>query len=209
MNKTSLVSNDGASWTDMAPLNKTVCLKVYTVEDVTEIINNKDVTVDYTACSYSVKVVTADGRDVGAGENVSFKVNGVTYTRLTDGNGYATLEINLKPGTHTIVSSYRSVNKTNKITVKSIVAAKNVKVKKTAKMLKIKVSLKKVNGKYLKGKKLKLKFNGKTYNAKTNKKGVATFKISKNVLKKLKKGKKYSYKVTYIKDSVKKTVKIK
>ena len=73
----------------------------------------------------------------------------------------------------------------------------------------IKVSLKKVNGKYLKGKKLKLKFNGKTYNAKTNKKGVATFKISKNVLKKLKKGKKYSYKVTYIKDSVKKTVKIK
>ena len=49
MNKTSLVSNDGASWTDMAPLNKTVCLKVYTVEDDTEIINNKDVTVDYTA----------------------------------------------------------------------------------------------------------------------------------------------------------------
>ena len=33
MNGTSLVSNDKNSWTDFAPLNKTVCLKVYTVAD--------------------------------------------------------------------------------------------------------------------------------------------------------------------------------
>ena len=44
---------------------------------------------------------------------------------------------------------------------------------------KVKVSLKKVNGKYLKGKVLKIKFNKKTYKVKTNKKGVATFKITK------------------------------
>ena len=86
---------------------------------------------------------------------------------------------------------------------------KNVKVKKSAKALKIKVSLKKVDGKYLKGKKITLKFKGKTYKVKTNKKGVATFKISKNIIKKLKIGKKYNYKVIYLKDSVTKKVAVK
>ena len=54
-----------------------------------------------------------------------------------------------------------------------------------------------------------MKFKGKTYKAKTNKKGVATFKIKKNVLKKLKKGKKYTYKVSYLKDIVNKKIIIK
>ena len=108
-----------------------------------------------------------------------------------------------------MTTSYGGVTKTNKITVKSIVKAKNMKVKKTAKKLKIRVTLKKVNGKYFKGKKITLKFKGKKYKAKTNKKGVATFTIKKNVLKKLKKGKKYTYRVTYLKDSVKKTIRVK
>ena len=45
--------------------------------------------------------------------------------------------------------------------------------------------------------------------SKTNKKGVATFKVKKNLLKKLKAGKKYKYQVTYGKDTVKKTLKVK
>ena len=61
----------------------------------------------------------------------------------------------------------------------------------------------------VKGKKVALKFNGKTYKVKTNKKGVATFTIKKNVLKKLKAGKKYTYKVTYLKDSVSKKITVK
>ena len=71
-------------------------------------------------------------------------------------------------------------------------------------MLKIKVSLKRVNGKYLKGKKITLRFKGKNYVAKTNKKGVATFKINKKVIKKLKAGKKYKYQVNYLKDKANK-----
>ena len=88
-------------------------------------------------------------------------------------------------------------------------SAKNVNIKKSAKTLKIKVTLKKVNGKYLKSKKITLKFKGKKYTAKTSSKGVATFKIPKNVIKKLKANKKYTYKATYLKDSVKKAVKVK
>ena len=69
--------------------------------------------------------------------------------------------------------------------------------------------MKKVDGNYLKAKKLTLKIKGKTYKAKTNKKGVVTFKIKKNILKKLKKGKKYTYKVTYLKESVNKKIIVK
>ena len=41
------------------------------------------------------------------------------------------------------------------------------------------VSLKDNKGKVMKGKKVTLKVNGKTFSAKTNAKGVATFKITK------------------------------
>ena len=77
----SFVSKDGKSWSDITLENKTVCLKVYTVKDDTKIINNKDIAVDYAGGSFfSVKVVTADGRAVGAGDVVKFKINGKTYT---------------------------------------------------------------------------------------------------------------------------------
>lgn len=49
---------------------------------------------------------------------------------------------------------------------------KKVTVKKTAKKFKLKASLK-INGKAVKGKKITFKFKGKTYKAKTTKKGIA------------------------------------
>ncbi len=61
----------------------------------------------------------------------------------------------------------------------------------------------------IKGKKLTFKFKGKTYKAKTNKKGIAKITVKKSVLKKLKVGKKVKYQVTYLKVTVKKSVKVK
>ena len=52
-----------------------------------------------------------------------------------------------------------------------------------------------------------MKFKGKTYKAKTNKKGKATFKVPKKVIKKLKKGKKYKAKFTYKAKANGKTIK--
>ena len=69
--------------------------------------------------------------------------------------------------------------------------------------------MKKVNKKYLKNKKVTLKFNKKTFKAKTNKKGVVTFTIKKNVYNKLKANKKYTYQVIYAKDNVKRSIKFK
>jgi hypothetical protein len=174
------------------------------------ILTSQDVSMVYTSSKmYSVKV-TRGGKPI-TGKTVTFNINGEIKTVKTDNNGYASLKINLPPKSkaYTITANYLDVTIKNKITVKSIVVAKNLKVKKIAKKIKIKVTLKKVDNNYLKGKQISLKFNGKTYKAKTNKKGVATFTIKNKVIKKLKVGKKYTYKVTYLKETSSKKITVK
>ena len=85
---------------------------------------------------------------------------------------------------------------------------KTTKVKKSAK--KVVLTAKLTKGKSLiKRKTVKFKFNNKTYKAKTNKKGMAKVTIKKNILKKLKVGKKVKYQAKYKNVSVKKTVEVK
>ena len=169
-----------------------------------------DFTMLYTSgAKYQVRL-TSDGVGM-SGQTIVFTVNGKTVKAVTDKNGYASVTITLPPKTakYTLTATYNGIKTNNKVKVNGILTAKNVKVKKSAKTLKIKVTLKKVNGKYLKSKKVTLKFKGKTYKANTNKNGVATFKIPKKVIKKLKAGKKYTYKATYLKQSVSKKVTVK
>ena len=79
---------------------------------------------------------------------------------------------------------------------------KKVKVKRSAKKLVLKATLK-INGKAVKGKVVKFKFNKKTYKAKTNKKGIAKIKI------KINKGGKYKIKTSYKKQKNTNTIKVK
>ncbi|WP_458453388.1 hypothetical protein [Methanobrevibacter sp.] len=100
---------------------------------------------------------------------------------------------------------------TTKLTVKKDtikLTLKKVAVKKSAKKLILQATLK-INGKAVKGKVIKFKFNKKTIKAKTNKKGVAKVTVKKAVLKKLKVGKKLTYTATYSKTTKKVTVKVK
>ena len=122
----------------------------------------------------------------------------------------------LKAGTHVIGIHFENgkyrFTKNFIITIKPAkkvkLTLKKANVKMSAKKLTLSATLK-IDGKKVKGKVLKFKFKGKTYKAKTNKKGVAKVTIKKNVLKKLKRGKKITYKVTVVKKTVKKTVKVK
>ena len=158
---------------------------------------------------YTVQVYGTDG-NVASGVLVQFKVNGVLVaTAATDANGYASFKTSQSIGTYTIVSEALGTTITNKLTVSGILSLKSVSVKKSAKKLTLQATLKKVNGKYLKSKKITFKFNGKKYTAKTNRKGVAKVTIKKTVLKKLKVGKKINYQATYLKESAIKVVKVK
>ena len=210
----SFVSIDGSPFRDSYNEGVISVLKVYTVADNSKIINNKDIIVDYGSGSYfTVQVVTDDGHAVGAGAVVNFTINGKTISAVTDADGVAKIQITQKAGTYVITTIYNGKTYSNTVTVnavadKIVLKTKKVTVKKTAKKFKLKASLK-INGKAVKGKKITFKFKGKTYKAKTSKKGIAQVTIKKNVIKKLKKGKKYPVKVSYLKNSVKTIVKVK
>lgn len=172
-------------------------------------ITANDASVMYTGGKYSVTVY-AEGGELAKNVEVVFKINGKKVgTAKTNDKGIATYNVKQVPGTYKITVEALGVSATKKLTVKHVVKLQKVKVKKSAKKLVIKVTLAKVNGKYIKGKKVTLKFNGKKFTAKTNKKGVAKFTIKKKFLKKLKKGKKVKYQATYLKDTVKYSVKVK
>ena len=86
--------------------------------------------------------------------------------------------------------------------------SKSVTVKKSAKKLTLSVKLTK--GKtLLKNKKVTFRFRGKNYTAKTNSKGIAKVIIKRTIIKKLKAGSKYVVKISYLKTSIKRYVKVK
>ena len=157
--------------------------------------------------SFKVRL-TSDGKPL-SGKTVKITANGKTYVRKTDKNGYASLKITFPSKRYIVKATYGNLKVSKAVIVKTVISAKNISPKKSAKSIKIKVTLKKVNKKYLKNKKVYLKFNKKTFKAKTHKKGVVTFTIKKNVYSKLKVGKKYAYQVIYIKDKVIKSIKFK
>lgn len=138
---------------------------------------------DGAKTTYKVRIYTTNLKPVGAGKQVTFKVNGKTYKIKTDKNGYAKLAIKLKPNKYTVTVTYSKYKTSNKITVKKLLSAKNLSVKKS-KTTKFQAKLVNSQGKVQKSKKIAFKVDGKTYTAKTNKNGIATL-----TLKNLKVGK--------------------
>ena len=174
-----------------------------------KITENKNIVVDYDGGEYfSVKIVSADGKVAASGVSVKFTINGKSTTVTSDANGIAKIKITDVPKKYTMETTFDGKSVKNTVTVKQVLKAKKVTVKKTAKKFALKATLK-INGKAVKGKTITFKFNGKTYKVKTNKKGVAQKTLNKKVIKKLKKGKTYAVKVTYLKDTIKTTVKVK
>ena len=158
--------------------------------------------------------------------NILLQVANINYTvDIVKGQGNLTIT-NLTAGTYNATALFKSdaifmdSNKTTTFNVTSKptqtqppaevikLTLKKVKIKKSAKKLVLKATLK-INGKGKKGLKVIFKFKNKKYIAKTNKKGIAKVTIKKKILKKLKVGKKIKYQASY-KNTVKKvSVKVK
>ncbi|WP_296791597.1 Ig-like domain-containing protein [uncultured Methanobrevibacter sp.] len=180
-----------------APSNITITM---TPQRLSTVIVGEDFT--QYACDYyvgergnnfTVQLRDANGRPI-ADKTVYIGYNGVTLIRTTDANGYANVQINLKnSGLYTFVvvfmddEEYDASMKVFKVTINkkpTSISAGAKTFKASAKTKKYTVTLKTIPGSsadgktYLaSGKKVSLKINGKTYTAKTNAKGQATFSL--------------------------------
>ena len=162
----------------------------------------------YNGFNYNAKVLGTDGNPL-KGAKVTFQVGkNKAVAKKTNAKGIASLPMNYKPAKYTVVVKYAKQTLKVKVTVKKVLALKSVAVKKSAKKLVLTATLKKGKSP-IKGKIVAFKFSGKTYNVKTNANGIAKVTIKSSILKKLKVGKKITYQATYLKDTVKKTVKVK
>ena len=124
-----------------------------------------------------------------SGANITVQLKD-TKTYTTNKNGQITVPTKgLIPKTYTAKITFKgntNYEKTSKNTVKVTVkkatpkiTAKKKTFKRTVKTKKYSIALKTNLKKAMKGVKVTLKVNKKTYSAKTNKKGIATFKITK------------------------------
>lgn len=66
--------------------------------------------------SYRIQVLH-DGIPVKTNQEVRFFINGINYTRFTDENGTAALDINLESGHYIICSEYKNFKNYNNILI--------------------------------------------------------------------------------------------
>jgi C1A family cysteine protease len=96
---------------------------------LSKLVENHDLVKYYrNASKYSVKVLDDKGSPL-AGANVSFNINGVFYTRQTNSDGIASLNINLLPGNYTITAQYEGLKVSNSIKVLNVVETEDLVMK--------------------------------------------------------------------------------
>ena len=119
---------------------------------------------------------------VNSQKNVTFKINGVSYLRSIDDEGYAKLNINLNPGVYTIEImgySYYYKNFTKKVTVLPTLAGDNlIKYYKNDSQFHIK--LVDHEGNPVKSADVMFNINGVFYYRETNADGIAKLNINLN-----------------------------
>ncbi len=158
----------------------------------------------------NVKIKVIDNkRKAIKNAQVTFKINGKKIKAKTNSKGIATVKSNVKlqAKKYKVTVTYNGGKISKTVKVKHVLSLKKVTVRKSAKSITLTANLKQGN-KAIKSKVVAFKFNGKTFKAKTNSKGIAKVTI-KNILNKLAVGKTVKYQASYLKDTVKKTSKVK
>ena len=184
---------------------------VKTLKIIKHVQNNKNLKVYYNSNKkYKIKIIGDNGLAETKGKAVKVIINNRKYTYKTASKGFITIVLNknILVGKHKIKVQYKGFNVQNTLIVKQILKSKGISVKKTAKRFVLKATLKNGN-KAIRNKRISFRFNGKTFYAKTNSKGLAKVSVNKKYFKKLKRGKTYAAKITYLKDSIKTSIKIK
>ena len=144
---------------------------------LSSITDNADLVKYYKNDSqYVVTVLGSDGNPVGAGENVTFNINGVMYTRQTNASGQAKLNINLQPGNYTITAEYNGCKVSNNIEVLPVLRADDL-IKKYGVSDQFIAYLVDGQGKPFEGQNVTFNINGVFYNRLTDSDGRAILNI--------------------------------
>ena len=180
--------DNGTNGSNSTPVTPTKTATKLTASKVTATYN--------VAKKLVITLKDANGKAL-ANKKVTVKVGSISKTLKTNNKGQVSLNVaTLVPKTYTATvkfagdSSYKASSVKPKVVVnkaKPKLAAKAKTFKAKVKTKKFTATLKNNKGKVMKNTKLTLKVGKKTFTAKTNKKGVATFKITK-----LSKAKKYT-----------------
>lgn len=128
------------------------------------------------ATQYKVKIIGDDGNAVGAGEIVSFNINGIFYNHTTDASGIAQLNINLNPGDYIITAEHKSCRVSNSIKVLPVLTAEDL-VKKYGDSDPFIATLVDGQGKTFEGQNIIFNINGVFYNNITDSSGEAKLNI--------------------------------
>ena len=156
----------------MASFNVSV-LPTIIVSDLVKVFKNDS--------QYLIKLIDGAGNPV-AGKNITINIYGVFYTRTTDSNGIAILNINLNPGRYiaTVLDPLNGLYRSSNILVlenKPVLSApKEFKIGfyKSPVML----SLKESSGKAISGESVRLVLDGKTYFKTTDNDGVVRLDVN-------------------------------
>ena len=145
---------------------------------ISRLIENSDITKYYkNATQYTVKVIGDDGNPVGAGETVTFNINGVMYNRQTNASGIAKLNLNLPAGDYIITGEYKNCKVSNKIKILPVLSAKDISMKYRDGS-KFVATLVDGQGKPFAGQTVQFNVNGVFYNRVTDSSGQAKLNIN-------------------------------
>ncbi|MCF0226460.1 MAG: hypothetical protein HUK28_03980, partial [Methanobrevibacter sp.] len=142
------------------------------------IIGNNIVKYFQNNTHYTIQVLNKDGT-VASGQKVSLNINGVFYYRTTDAEGFATLKINLNPGTYIITVEHLTTNEriSNSVTVLSTIECDNlVKYFKNDSQFLVKIL--DSQGNAAKDQKISININGIMYSRTTDSQGIAKLNIN-------------------------------
>ena len=144
---------------------------------VKSLIESSDLTKHYRNDSkFEVKIYNKDGT-LAINKNVTFNINGVFYNRITDSNGVARLNINLRPGNYIITTIFEGLTIGNNINVLPTLVTSDLSMKYldgskfTAQTLD-------GQGSPLANQNVSFNINGVLYHKVTDKEGIASLNIT-------------------------------
>ena len=162
MENTSFATYDGKTQ-DLMKMKRTAVLKMYTTD--LEIYSEDLVKIYKNDSQFEVNVGAAN-------QTVVFEINGANYTRISNENGTARMNINLRPGDYVIRTTYDGTTVENTIKVLPTLIAENL-VKYFRNESQFYISLIDGAGKAVPNVNITMNINGVFYNRTTNENGTA------------------------------------